>query len=156
LEDGAGGSGLRDLEPRPGAHPPGVYPVLREDASFLLQGSGAFEVMAQVCNVNFADLDLAGVALPGAARPDAALADAALRSAARPGAARPDAARPDAARPGAARPLIMTSMVGVSVLVVPSGSSFRIWCDPTFGNYLGESLRQVVGDCGGMFTGESG
>jgi hypothetical protein len=57
----------------------------------------------------------------------------------------------------------MTSMIGVSVLVVPQGGapqaadsvSFRIWCDPTFGAYLGESLRQVVGDCGGNVTGES-
>jgi sarcosine oxidase subunit gamma len=142
LEDGLGGTALRDIEPLPGAHPPGVYPVLREDASFLLEGQGALDVMAQVCNVNFADLDLA---------------------AARPSAARPTAARPIVARPSAARPLIMTSMIGVSVLVVPHGGprdvadsfSFRIWCDPTFGAYLGESLRQVVGDCGGDTPGVS-
>jgi hypothetical protein len=33
-----------------------VYPVLREDAAFALSGEGSLDVLAQVCNVNFADL----------------------------------------------------------------------------------------------------
>jgi sarcosine oxidase subunit gamma len=75
------------------------------------------EVLAQVCNVNFAALSLDS------------------------------------------RPVIMTLMIGVAVLVVPqsttNGRRYRIWCDPSFGPYLGESLGQVVIDCGGNVTGES-
>jgi len=47
--------------------------------------------------------------------------------------------------------LIMTLMVGVAVLIVPQSASgdpgaaeYRIWCDPTFGPYLLESLGEVV------------
>jgi sarcosine oxidase, subunit gamma len=36
----------------------GVYPVLREDAAFLLSGDTVHDVLTQVCNVNFADLSL--------------------------------------------------------------------------------------------------
>jgi sarcosine oxidase subunit gamma len=35
---------------------PGAYPVLREDHAVVLGGAGAAEVLAQVCNVNFAAL----------------------------------------------------------------------------------------------------
>jgi sarcosine oxidase subunit gamma len=111
LEDCAGGTTLRALQPPPEAHPPGVYPVLREDAAFVLSGSGSLEVLAQVCNVNFAEVA------------------------------------------PASRPVIMTSMIGVSVLVVPQAAQgaplYRIWCDPTFGAYLGESVGTVVAGCGG-------
>ena len=37
------------------AHP-GVYPVLRQDAAFLLSGDGALDVLAQVCSVDFSQL----------------------------------------------------------------------------------------------------
>jgi sarcosine oxidase, subunit gamma len=53
-------------------------------------------------------------------------------------------------------PVIMTLMVGVAVLVVPSERHFRIWCDPTFGPYLSESLGAVVIECGGSYRGVSG
>ena len=62
--------------------------------------------------------------------------------------------------------LIMTLMIGVAVLVMPqraaveqgevAGRQYRIWCDPTFGPYLGESLGAVVIECGGSYTGVSG
>jgi sarcosine oxidase subunit gamma len=46
------------------------------------------------------------------------------------------------------RPVVMTLMVGVSVLVLPQpqsdGEIFRIWCDPSFGSYLWETLEEVV------------
>ena len=46
------------------------------------------------------------------------------------------------------RPIVMTLMVGVSVLVLPQqqpdGAIFRIWCDPSFGTYLWETLEEVV------------
>jgi sarcosine oxidase, subunit gamma len=41
------------------AEPAGVYPVLREDFAFRLSGQGVHDVLAQVCNVDFAGLDLA-------------------------------------------------------------------------------------------------
>jgi sarcosine oxidase subunit gamma len=40
------------------AEPAGVYPVLREDSAFRLSGPGVHDVLAQVCNVDFAGLDL--------------------------------------------------------------------------------------------------
>ncbi len=52
-----------------------------------------------------------------------------------------------------AHELAMTSMAGVSVLVVPrmAGSlrGFRIWVDPSFGPYLWRTLLAVVEDLGG-------
>jgi sarcosine oxidase subunit gamma len=65
----------------------------------------------------------------------------------------------------AARPVIMTLMIGVAVLMVPQGGGangaagggvqYRIWCDPTFGEYLEESVGAVVRDCGGSHGGVS-
>jgi sarcosine oxidase subunit gamma len=78
--------------------------VLREDLAVVLGGARADEVLAQVCNVNFAAL--------------------------------------------AAREVVMTLMIGVSVLVIPQrmdeGLVYRIWCDPSFGSYLQSGLEQVV------------
>jgi sarcosine oxidase subunit gamma len=46
------------------------------------------------------------------------------------------------------RPLVMTLMVGVGVLVMPQhqakGITYRIWCDPSFGPYLWETLGTIV------------
>ena len=98
------------------ARPPGVYPVLREDAAFVLKGAGVHEVLAQVCNVDFAAID---------------------------------------ANSGT---LAMTLMIGVAVLVVPQEVAgercYRIWCDPSFGPYLGEALGAVVVECNELHTGE--
>lgn len=48
----------------------------------------------------------------------------------------------------AQRPVVMTLMVGVSVLVLPQnhpdGAVYRIWCDPSFGTYLWETLEEAV------------
>jgi sarcosine oxidase subunit gamma len=113
LEDCAGGGRVRGLESALDPPQPGVYPVLREDAAFFLSGPGSYDVLAQVCNVNFADLELAS------------------------------------------QPVIMTLMIGVAVLVVPqmvgAWPRFRIWCDPTFGPYLEESLGTVVTESGGNY-----
>jgi sarcosine oxidase, subunit gamma len=124
LEGGNAGTALKDIAADLTANPAGVYPVLREDWAFHLGGERALEVLAQVCNVNFAALPLD------------------------------------------TQPLIMTLMIGVAVLVVPqivAGAQggpplrhYRIWCDPTFGPYLGESLAAVVNECGGRYTGVSG
>jgi sarcosine oxidase subunit gamma len=113
LEEWTGGDRLRDLELALETGQPGVYPVLREDAAFSLSGPGSYDVLAQVCNVNFADLELAP------------------------------------------QPVIMTLMIGVAVLIVPqavgAGPRLRIWCDPTFGPYLEESLGTVVTESGGSY-----
>jgi len=49
----------------------------------------------------------------------------------------------------AQRPVVMTLMVGVGVLVLPQvsledGAIYRIWCDPSFGQYLWETLENTV------------
>jgi sarcosine oxidase subunit gamma len=38
--------------------PPGVFPVLREDCGWILSGAEADAMLAEVCNINFAALDL--------------------------------------------------------------------------------------------------
>lgn len=90
--------------------PPGVYPVLRADAAFLIGGAGVHDALAQVCNIDFARLDLARA------------------------------------------PVIMTLMIGVTVLVLPEaagyGRRYRIWCDPSFGEYLEHQLSVIIGTVG--------
>jgi sarcosine oxidase, subunit gamma len=119
LEDAAEGTALEGVRGGLEESPPGVYPVLREDAAFQLSGDGVHEVLAQVCNVHFAALTLDP------------------------------------------RPVIMTLMLGVAVLVVPhiaapdAGRRYRIWCDPTFGPFLGEAVGGVVVECGGTLRGLS-
>ncbi len=56
LEDDAAGATLQRLMPSLNRHQPGVYPVLREDWGFNLGGERVHDVLAQVCNVNFAAL----------------------------------------------------------------------------------------------------
>ncbi len=54
--------------------------------------------------------------------------------------------------------LALTSMVGVSVLVVPVGilpSAYRIWADPSFGPYLWDTLLEIVTAHGGGAAGWS-
>ncbi len=57
------------------------------------------------------------------------------------------------------RVIVMTLMIGVAVLVAPQVAAderyYRIWCDPSYGPYLGASLGAVVVDCGGVCTGVS-
>jgi sarcosine oxidase, subunit gamma len=83
-----------------------VYPVPRQDRAFVLGGQGVEDVLAQVCNVDFAGLDLAS------------------------------------------NPAVLTLMIGVAVLIVPQQQEterrYRIWCDPTFGEYLYRTLETIV------------
>jgi sarcosine oxidase, subunit gamma len=57
----------------------------------------------------------------------------------------------------AARPLVMTSMIGVSVLVIPGlwegKLLFQIWCDCTFAPYLWEHLLEIAQELGGGAVG---
>lgn len=54
-------------------------------------------------------------------------------------------------------PVILTSMIGVSVTVIPrevSGLPFyRIWCDYTFGNYFWRTLLEIIHELGGNAIG---
>lgn len=51
------------------------------------------------------------------------------------------------------RAVVMTSMVGVGVLIVPSLKKgtplYRIWCDGTFGPYLWNTLLEIARELGG-------
>lgn len=55
------------------------------------------------------------------------------------------------------RLVVMTSMTGVSVLVIRNLSDgvplYRIWCDGTFGPYLWKTLLQVAEELGGAAIG---
>ena len=129
LEDDAAGATLQRLAPSLDRHLPGVYPVLREDWGFNLGGDGVHEVLAQVCNVNFA-------ALP----PDSHPVIMTLMI----GVAVLVVPRARAAGKGSA------SGQGADE------RRYRIWCDPTFGAYFAEALGTVVNECGGRSTGVSG
>jgi sarcosine oxidase, subunit gamma len=118
LEGSVAGAALKRIASSLNQRPAGAYPVLREDWAFQLGGDRVHDVLAQVCNVNFASLPLHS------------------------------------------HPVIMTLMIGVAVLVAPQAvqggadeRQYRIWCDPTYGAYLGESLGAVVVECGGRYTG---
>jgi sarcosine oxidase subunit gamma len=125
----AAAGGTRIIAPLRAAldvRPPGVYPVLREDHAFRLGGDAVHDVLAQVCNVDFAASALSSMSV------------------------------------------FMTLMVGVAVIVIPEpakacsaddapdgGRRYGIWCDPTFGAYLGETLETVMAGGGGITIGES-
>lgn len=50
----------------------------------------------------------------------------------------------------AAGPLVLTSMIGVSVTVIPRRDAgevtYTIWCDPSFGHYFHATLAAIAGD----------
>lgn len=50
------------------------------------------------------------------------------------------------------RPVVMTSMVGVTVTIIP-GDRYQIWCDGTFGAYLWRTLLAIVQELGGGAVG---
>lgn len=117
LQFDVAGSAFRGLSSALAQSPSGVYPVLREDFAFMLGGAAVHEALAQVCNVNFAALELGP------------------------------------------QPVIMTLMIGVAVLVVPEeiagARRYRVWCDPTFGPSLSETLGAVIVESGGIIRGVS-
>ncbi len=57
----------------------------------------------------------------------------------------------------AERPVILTSMIGVSVTIIPSDRQglpfYRIWCDRTFGEYLWQTLLAIARELGGSAIG---
>ena len=56
IEEGGDASGIAALEKLTREGVPGAFPVLREDFAAVLGGPLALDVLAQVCNVNFAAL----------------------------------------------------------------------------------------------------
>lgn len=55
------------------------------------------------------------------------------------------------------RPLVLTSLIGVSVLIIPGERSgqplYRLWCDSTFGPYLWHTLLSIAEELGGGAIG---
>jgi sarcosine oxidase subunit gamma len=144
LEEAVAGSTFRQIAASLQEHPSGVYPVLREDSAFLLGGEGVHDVLAQVCNVNFAALHLDSRPLIMTLMIGLAVLVVPQRLAGERGAAGNAAGERGAAEqhPGAAG-----QHPGAEA------RQYRIWCDPTFGPYLGQSLGGVVVECGGEYTG---
>jgi sarcosine oxidase, subunit gamma len=58
LEDETAGSEIKRVSRTLREEPSGVYPVLREDFAFRLGGEGVHDALAQVCNVDFSQLEL--------------------------------------------------------------------------------------------------
>ncbi len=56
-----------------------------------------------------------------------------------------------------ARPIVMTSMIGISVLVIPGtwrdAPFYQIWCDGTYAIYLWEHLIEIAEEIGGGAVG---
>jgi sarcosine oxidase subunit gamma len=52
-----------------------------------------------------------------------------------------------------ARPVILTSLIGVAVIIVPGEQNrfphYKIWCDGTFGMYLWQTLLEIAAELGG-------
>jgi sarcosine oxidase gamma subunit len=88
---------------------PGVYPVIRQDAAFILGGPRANDFLLETCSYPFAS-------------------EASTR-------------------------VVMTSMIGVGVTVVPhrvrDTTRFHVWCDPSFGLYLWSTLVEIAEEMGG-------
>ena len=144
LEDAVAGSTLRQIAASLHEHPSGVYPVLREDWAFVLGGEGVHDVLAQVCNVNFAALPLDSRPLIMTLMIGVAVLVVPQRAAEERGSA---AERNAAAERSAGERSAPADRSGAEA------RQYRIWCDPTFGPYLGESLSGVVIECGGGYTG---
>lgn len=89
---------------------PGVYPVIRQDAAFMLGGPRANDLLLETCSYPFAN-----------------------------------AARDTL--------VVMTSMIGVGVTVIPrrvgATTEFDVWCDPSFGLYLWSTLVGIAKEMGG-------
>ena len=54
-------------------------------------------------------------------------------------------------------PVILTTMIGVSVTVIPNEKNhlpyYRIWCDYTYGRYLWKTLNEITGELAGKTIG---
>jgi sarcosine oxidase subunit gamma len=53
----------------------------------------------------------------------------------------------------AEQPIILTSMIGVSVTIIPGEQVYRMWCDGTFGAYVWRTLLEIAQELGGGAVG---
>ena len=55
------------------------------------------------------------------------------------------------------RPVVLTSMIGVSVMIVPDERDnrpyYRVWCDGTFGRYFWKTIVEIAAELGGGAIG---
>ncbi|MHB0991818.1 MAG: hypothetical protein ACYC3O_01840 [Burkholderiales bacterium] len=118
LEDGPNGTTAQYMQSQLADRPHGVYPVLRQDAAFMLTGAALQSLLRQTCSFNFMALD------------------------------------------AKKRPLVLTTMVGVPVIVLPQvtamGIHYRVWCDGTYGEYLWRTLLDIAHDLNGGAVGLNG
>lgn len=122
----------------------GVYPVLRQDAALLVGGVHLDALLRETCSVDFRPFfSTLSVSAPRAAVPVRTAESAALQP--RPGA--------NGSVVPVKRPVVITSMVGVGVTIIPEWRAARplcrIWCDGTYGHYLWETLLEVATSLGG-------
>jgi hypothetical protein len=157
VEDEGSGAALQGLSSALASAPTGVYPVLREDFAFRLGGAAVHEVLAQVCSLDFAALDLdsrpvimtlmIGVAV--LAMPER------VEGAGAGGARVEGAGAAGVGGAGAAGVAGAARVAGAGGAHVGGAAErrYRFWCDPTFGPDLSETLSRVVVDCGGTTRG---
>ncbi|MBD2090962.1 methylglutamate dehydrogenase [Microcoleus sp. FACHB-1515] len=50
-------------------------------------------------------------------------------------------------------PVVLTSMIGVAVTIIPGAETYRIWCDGTFGAYFWQTLLEIAAEMGGGVVG---
>lgn len=50
-------------------------------------------------------------------------------------------------------PVVLTSMIGVPVTIIPGKQIYRIWCDGTFGVYFWQTLLEIAAEMGGGVVG---
>lgn len=55
------------------------------------------------------------------------------------------------------RPIVLTSLIGIAVLIIPGERAgvpfYRLWCDSTFGHYLWDTLLPIAEELGGGAIG---
>jgi len=108
LENGPGGGRAEILATELGSGADGVYRVQRQDASFMIAGRRATEVLAQTCSVNIAETG-----------------DDFFKT--------------------------RVALTSCSVKREDLGSvpAHRLWCDPSYGEYLFAALLEIVRELGG-------
>jgi sarcosine oxidase subunit gamma len=105
---------------------PGVYPALRQDASFLLSGDRAPAVLLQTCGFDFSVRQVDRAASPG----------------------------PDRTMPLVMTGVAGVSTWVLRRTLIPH-RVYQLWADGTYGPYLWETLLQVAREFGGTAVGLS-
>jgi sarcosine oxidase subunit gamma len=114
IEDGVDGQTARRLISTQNERVPDVYRIPRQDASYLLTGRDANDVLLETCGVDFS------------AREEKAVFSRVAG--------------------------VSCALLAVEVHQIPA---FQIWCDPSYGPYLWETLLEIVREKGGGPVGMS-